>query len=86
MRLTLKDLLLDHDIFLKAGAVQSKNELLESTFKYPNLLAETFKLVSEKLKGQENRVTNQQVLTCIEEIFLHSLQKDMEQVDEKFAD
>ncbi|HXF90765.1 MAG TPA: hypothetical protein VNJ29_02415 [Candidatus Nitrosotenuis sp.] len=77
---------MDHDIFLKAGAVQSKNELLESTFKYPNLLAETFKLVSEKLKGQENRVTNQQVLTCIEEIFLHSLQKDMEQVDEKFAD
>jgi transcriptional regulator with XRE-family HTH domain len=83
---TVKELLESQDIFDEDEASKSKNEILESPYEYPTLLQETVKLVNEKLHNNANSISTQQALTCMEEIYLHSLQKDPSKVDQDFAE
>jgi len=43
-------------------------------------------LIDSKVKQGKYSLTNQQLLTCIEEVFIYSLQKNSKSVDEDFAD
>jgi transcriptional regulator with XRE-family HTH domain len=83
---TVKELLETQDIFEEDEASLPKNELLENPYEYPALLQETVKLVNDKLRSNTSSISTQQALTCIEEIYLHSLQKDPSKVDQDFAD
>jgi transcriptional regulator with XRE-family HTH domain len=84
---TVRDLLTeDQEIFEGSDSVDSNEALLNSSYKYPMLLAETIKVVNDKIEEKNQELTIQQVLTSIQEIYLHSLQKDPEKVDQNFAD
>lgn len=81
---TVKDLLENQEIFAKDENEDSKNELLNSSYKQTNLLLDVTKLVSAK--AAKKRLTVQQILISIEEIYPHSPHKDPKYVDENFAE
>jgi transcriptional regulator with XRE-family HTH domain len=83
---TVKELLESHEIFEDDESSDSKMEALNSPYVYSNLLVDTAQLIHEKLKKKKAKVTNQQVLASIEEIFSYSLQKDPSHIDQDFAD
>ncbi|NOT59104.1 MAG: carboxypeptidase regulatory-like domain-containing protein, partial [Acidobacteria bacterium] len=65
------------------GVFGSASEFVQTY--YPNTEKEAEgKLIDAKTTQGKHLLTNQQVLTCIEEIYLHSLQKDAEKVDQDF--
>lgn len=81
---TVKGLLEKQGLFANDENEGSKNELLSSVYKHPNLLLDVAKLVNTK--ASQKSLTVQQVFTSIEEIYLHSLHKDPRQADENFAE
>ncbi len=83
---TIPDLLGHQEIFQVDESTQSKNELLNSPYDNPNLLQDVLQTVNEKIKKENLHLTVQQTLTCIEEIYLHSLQKKQQTIDPLFAD
>ena len=84
---TVRDLLVeDQEIFQGNDSAELNEDLLSSTYKYPELLAETIKIVNDKIKERKQELTVQQLLSSIQEIYLHSLQKDPKKVDENFAE
>lgn len=83
---TIKELLESQDIFDEDDAAKSKNEVLDAPYENPALFLETVKIVNAKLENKKNKISTQQAITCIEEIFFHSLQKDASYVDQEFAD
>ena len=82
---TIEDLLQGYDIFTEDENEATKEEVLNQPYK-PGLLMETVKLVDSKVTKGKHRLTNKQVLICIEEIYLHSLQKGTQKVDQDFAE
>lgn len=83
---TVKDLLNKQETFQENETSESTKEILNSTYDYPELLLETMQWINNRMQQEENKFTVKQVLTCIEEIYLHSLQKDATKVDQKFAE
>ena len=84
---TIRDLLAeDQEMFQGNDSIEVTEDLLKSSYKYPELLAETLKIVNDKIKDRKQELTIQQVLSSIQEIYLHSLQKDPQRVDQNFAD
>lgn len=83
---TVNDLLENQDIFEEEEGVESKNELLTTSYTYPILYLETVKFVNETLHQKKREVTVQQAFTCFEEIYFHSLQKDSSKVDKDFGE
>ncbi len=83
---TIKELLESQEIFEEDEETKSKNEILNAPYEHPTLFLETVKLVNAKLKEKKAKISTQQAITCIEEIFFHSLQKDPSHVDQEFAD
>ena len=82
----IRDLLGNQDLFIENENSKSKAEILESSYEMPELLKNTLNSINERLEGKENLLTTQQVLTCVQEIYLHSLQKTPPTVDNEFAD
>ena len=82
---TIEDLLQGHDIFTENENGITKEEALNAPYK-PGLLIETGKFIDTKVSKGKHTLTNQQILTCIEEIYLHSLQKATQKVDQDFAE
>ncbi len=83
---TVRDLLTDEQrIFEENDPAESQEELLDSPCKQ-KLMAETFKTVQCKITEKKRELTARQVLSSIQEIYLHSLEKDPEKVDDAFAD
>jgi transcriptional regulator with XRE-family HTH domain len=82
---TVKELL-TQDFFQEEEVTQPKNALLNNPYEDNSLFLEVTKLVHDKVVQKKQKFTVQQVLTCTEEIYLHSLQKDSPHVDEDFAD
>ena len=84
---TVRDLLTeDQEMFQGNDSIEVTEDLLNSSYKYPELLAETLKIVNDKIKDRKQELTIQQVLSSIQEIYLHSLQKDPIKVDQNFAE
>jgi transcriptional regulator with XRE-family HTH domain len=83
---TVRDLLTDEQrIFEENDPAESQEGLLDSPCKQ-KLMAETFKTVQRKIAEKKWELTTRQVLSSIQEIYLHSLEKDPEKVDHAFAD
>ena len=83
---TVKDLLQDQEIFQEAELSEPKKDILKNKYECSNLLMETARTVNDILKQKDNILTIEQVLSCIEKIYLHSLKKDPTQVDKDFAE
>ena len=83
---TVKDLLENQEVFQIEGSEELKSEAMSKTYERPDLLLETVKVVNAKLQKRGSQVTTKQVLTCIEEVYLSSLQANAAKVAEGFAD
>lgn len=82
---TVKELLENQDIF-QNNLSESQIKRLNETYSYPNLYIETVRLVNNLLQQKKSKATFQQAMTCFEEIYFHSAQKDPSNVDQKFAE
>lgn len=82
---TVRDLLVDQGLFQEDDPAQSKEEFRNKPYQHPKLLIEVVNLVNEKIAHNKKPPTIHQVLTSIEEIYLHSVQKDPPNIDEGFA-
>lgn len=83
---TVKDLLENQEIFQKTELSEPKKEILKSKYECSDLLMETAKIVNDLLKQKVNTLTIEQVFSCIEKIYIHSLKKDPTRVDKAFAE
>jgi len=83
---TIKELLGSPDIFQEEGQARTKKEVLEASYAHPELLEKMIKMVNKKAQERKSSLTNQQILTCIQEVYLHSLQKEPPQIDQEFVD
>lgn len=83
---SIKDLLNKEGIFREEETPELSEELLNAPHEHPALLFETVQWVNEKIKQEKKEIPIKQVFVCIEEIYLHSLQKDPAKVDQIFAE
>lgn len=82
---TVDDLLQGMNIFTDDKEGKTREELLDQPYK-SGLLAETMKLIDAKVSKEKHKLTIHQVLTCVEETYLYSLQNGLNKVDKDFAD
>lgn len=83
---TVKDLLQNQEIFQEEEFAESKDEQLNETYAYPSLYLDTVQFVNHVLQQKGHNVTVKQALTCFEEIYFHSAQKDPTKVDKEFGE
>lgn len=81
----VKDLLHPQDSYVEEDLSSAKQELLSQPYDYPELFVETVKFANAALKDKENKLTVEQFMKCVEEIYIQSLQKDPSKVDEEFG-
>ena len=83
---TIPDLLQNQDIFQEDEDTMPIAELLNITYKKPELFQEVLTSVNKKIAHDKLSITTQQVLNCVQEVYLHSLQKKMNTADPVFLD
>lgn len=83
---TIKELLSSPDIFHEEELVKTKREVLEAPYQQPEILEKIVKMVNKKVLERRGDLTNQQVFTYIQEVYLHSLQKEPPHIDQEFVD
>jgi len=83
---TIKELLSGPDIFHEIELVRSKKEVLDGYYTQPELLEDIIKMVNKKIHASKAQLTTQQVLTCLQEVYLNSLQKDPPYINQEFVD
>lgn len=83
---TVKDLLQNQEIFQEEDLAESNDERLHTAYAYPSLYMETVQFVNEVLHQKGQQATVQQALTCFEEIYFNSAQKDPSKVDKEFGE
>lgn len=82
---TVKELLENQEIFQEnEEGSDSRDDLLQSPYTYPDLLVDTARHLNEELKQRKYDLTVQQVLTCLEETYLRSCRQHPEKVDKEF--
>ena len=83
---TIEELLTDQELFKENTPSQPKEDIRNRDFQNPKLFLEVVNLVNAKVAQHKKAPTIQQVLTSIEEIYLYSMEKNPEKVDQDFAD
>jgi transcriptional regulator with XRE-family HTH domain len=86
---SVKDLLETPEVLDEGPQSASLEEVLQATYsKYDkkHLLPEVVKTVEILTQKQRKNLTVEQFLTCVREVYLHSLQKDPTKVDQDFAE
>lgn len=86
---SVKDLLATPEVLEEGPHTASLEEVLQARYsKYDkkHLLPEVVKTVEDLMRNQKKELTIEQVLTCVRETYLHSLQKDPTKVDMDFAE
>ncbi|MBP9674327.1 MAG: helix-turn-helix transcriptional regulator [Bacteriovoracaceae bacterium] len=83
---SVKDLLTPQEITYEEELAHPNKELLNREYEHPELFSKIVNFVNDALKSKENKLTIEQFINCIQEIYLHSLQKDPTKVDEEFAE
>lgn len=83
---TLSSLLQSQDDYVEEDLSSKKQELLSGPYEYPELFMETVKFANRSLKEKESKLTIEQYMKCVEEIYIQSLQKDPSKVDEEFGE
>jgi len=85
---TVKDLLTTPEV-LEDSLPMSLEEVLQAKYsKYDKLglFPEVIKAVDGIIQKKNKGLTIEQFLTCVKEVYLHSLQKDPTKVDQNFAE
>lgn len=82
----VKDLLHPQENFNEEELSSIKKEFLSHPYEHPDLFVATVQFVNAALKEKENQLTIEQVMKCVEEIYIQSLQKDPTKVDEEFGE
>ena len=83
---TVKDLLNKDETFQENETTESTKEALNRAYSHPQLLLETVQWINDNANQGGKTLSVKQIFTCIEEIYLHSLQKDPSKVDQDFAE
>jgi transcriptional regulator with XRE-family HTH domain len=86
---SVKDLLATTEVLEEGPPTTSLEEVLQATYsKYDkkHLLPEVVKTIGDLMRNQNKELTVEQVLICVRETYLHSLQKDPTKVDVDFAE
>lgn len=83
---SIEDLLKNQEFFKERDPSQSREELRNRAYQAPQLLAEVVSFVNDKIASDKKAPTIHQVLTSIEEIYLHSIQNNSQKIDQEFAD
>ena len=86
---SVKDLLATPEVLEEGSHAVSLEKVLQATYsKYDkkHLLPEVLKTVEALLQKQRKNLTIEQLLICVRETYLHSLQKDPTKVDREFAE
>jgi len=82
---TIEDLLINQELFQEEDPSQLNEEIRNGPYDDPKLLAKVVDFVNTTIAEKNVKPTIHQVLASIEEIYLHSVQKDSGKVDEVFA-
>lgn len=83
---TIEDLLQEQDTSFGEEISLSKKALLNQPYEYPELFLEAVKFVNKALEEKDPALTIEQCVSCMEEIYLHSLQKNPQEIDIQFAE
>jgi transcriptional regulator with XRE-family HTH domain len=83
---TIPDLLENHDMFQEDEEAIPTDELLTMTYKKPELFQEVLTAVNNKITHDKLSFTTQQVFNCVQEVYLHALQKKLDAADTVFLD
>lgn len=81
----IDDLLQGQNIFTEDKKAKNREDIETQPY-HPGLLIEAIKLVDKLVAKRKQKLTNHQALTCIEETYLHSIQKGDGKVDKDFAE
>jgi len=83
---TVRDLIEDKGFFEEVMGSEESSSLVNDQYLHPKLWLKTVEAVNQKIAQTDVKLTTHQTLICVEEVFLHSLQKDSEEVDDAFVD
>lgn len=83
---SVKDLLNKEGIFQEDETPALTEGFFNTPYDHPALLLETVQWVNERINKGKNKLFVKQALVCVEEIYLHSLQKNPTKVDQEFAE
>lgn len=83
---SVKDLLETPAVLQKEEENPSLENLLESKYAHSSLMGDCVTAIEQSLQKAHKTVTNAQFLTCVRELYLHSLQKHPQKVNEEFAE
>lgn len=87
---TVKDLLTQQTTLREERDSSSKEKIMNSVCESWEFLQHTVKFVKEQMqlegKKHKKKSTIKQSLTCVEEIYIHSLSRDPSKVDEEFGE
>lgn len=81
---TIPDLLDNKEIFQPTETTNA--DLFNAPYDNPHLLQEVITVVNDKVKNEKVQLTRQQAITCVEEIYLNSLQRNLETIDPEFTE
>lgn len=83
---TIPDLLDNNEIFHEAEGSMTTEELLNATYKKPELFQEVLTTVNTKIAKDKLSLSTLQVFNCVQEVYLNSLQKKLNTADSAFLD
>ncbi|MDI9634217.1 helix-turn-helix transcriptional regulator [Geitlerinema splendidum] len=83
---SVKDLLTTPTVLQEEETQPSLEELLEAKHVNSSLMEECVATIEDTLKKARKTLTNVQFLTCVREVYLHSLQKTSQKVNKEFAE
>ena len=82
---SVKDLLATPTALLKEDDHKSLEDLLKEKHVNSSLMRDCVIVIEEYLQQTKKTITTAQFLTCVREVYLHSLQKDPRKVNKDFA-
>lgn len=83
---SIKDLLETPKALQQEGSSLSLEALLQKDQVFSSLMEECVRVVEELLQKNKNSITTAQYITCIQEVYLYSLQKTPPAVNKVFAE
>lgn len=83
---SVKDLLATPSVLQEEGIHKSLDDLLTEKHVNSSLMGDCIHAIEDSLQKTQKAITNGQFLTCIREVYLHSLQKDSQKVNKDFAE
>jgi len=83
---SVKELLATPSVLQEDKTHQSLENLLKEKNANASLMGDCVTAIEDYLQKTKKTITTAQYLTCLRELYLHSLQKDPQKVNEDFAE